>query len=267
MQAGQDLSIGGRQSNAQYQYTIQSDNLQDLVQWGPVLLQQMRKIADAHRRQYRPAEQRSSGHCLSMTVRPLSRLGITPQMLDNSLYEAFGQAQVSTMYTGINQYHVVMEVAPTVLAVARRTCKTFISEPRKGELFRCQRHRPLRAVHRSAGRESPGAISLGHHFLQSGPWRSPQRRFDGPSSPWSRESACRNTIHGMFSGTLQAFQSSLATRTVSDHHRSHGRLHRPRHSLRELHPSHHDSLHAALGGSRRRAGAHALSQRISASSR
>ncbi|HEY2457124.1 MAG TPA: efflux RND transporter permease subunit, partial [Candidatus Acidoferrum sp.] len=111
LQAGQDLRIGGRQSSAQYQYTIQSDNLQDLVQWGPVLLQQMRKIkilTDVN------TDQQNSGLQAMLTYdrETASRLGITPQMLDNSLYEAFGQSQVSTMYTSINQYHVVLEVEP-----------------------------------------------------------------------------------------------------------------------------------------------------------
>ena len=111
MQAAQDLRIGGRGSSAQYQYTIQSDNLQDLVQWGPVLLQQMRKLrmlTDVN------TDQQNSGLQAMLTYdrETASRLGITPQMIDNSLYEAFGQAQVSTMYTAINQYHVVLEVAP-----------------------------------------------------------------------------------------------------------------------------------------------------------
>ena len=111
MQAGQDVSIGGRRSSAQYQYTIQSDNIQDLVQWGPVLLQQMRKLpmlTDVN------TDQQNSGLQAMLTYdrKTMSRLGITPQMVDNSLYEAFGQAQVSTMFTGINQYHVVLEVAP-----------------------------------------------------------------------------------------------------------------------------------------------------------
>jgi multidrug efflux pump len=111
MQASQDLRIGGRGSSAQYQYTIQSDNLQDLVQWGPVLLQNMRKISiltDVN------TDQQNSGlqSMLTYDRATASRLGITPQMIDNSLYEAFGQAQVSTMYTNINQYHVVLEVEP-----------------------------------------------------------------------------------------------------------------------------------------------------------
>ncbi|MGD1082121.1 MAG: efflux RND transporter permease subunit, partial [Candidatus Sulfotelmatobacter sp.] len=85
MQAGQDLRIGGRMSSAQYQYTIQSDNLQDLIQWGPVLLQQMRKLqllTDVN------TDQQNSGLQAMLTYDrdTASRLGITPQMLDNSLY-------------------------------------------------------------------------------------------------------------------------------------------------------------------------------------
>ena len=111
LQAGQDLRIGGRQSNAQYQYTIQSDNLDDLVTWGPQLLMQMRKLTgltDVN------TDQQNSGLRAALVYdrETASRLGITPQLIDNTLYEAFGQSQVSTMYTSLNQYHVVMEVAP-----------------------------------------------------------------------------------------------------------------------------------------------------------
>jgi multidrug efflux pump len=111
LQAGQDVRIGGRASSAQYQYTIQSDSVQNLVEWGPVLLQQMRKLKmlrDVN------TDQQNSGLQARLTYdrATASRLGITPEMLDNSMYEAFGQAQVSTMYTAINQYHVVLEVEP-----------------------------------------------------------------------------------------------------------------------------------------------------------
>src|ERR1022692_2440222 len=111
MQAGQDLRIGGRQSSAQYQYTIQSDNLQDLVQWGPVLLQQMRKLrllTDVN------TDQQNSGLQAMLTYdrATATRLGITPHMLDNSLYEAFGQAQVSTIYTALNPSHIELEAEP-----------------------------------------------------------------------------------------------------------------------------------------------------------
>ena len=111
LQAGQDLRIGGRQSNAQYQYTIQSDTLDDLVKWGPILLQQMRKLrgfTDVN------SDQQNNGLQASLVYdrATAARLGISPALIDNTLYDAFGQAQVSTMYTSLNQYHVVMEAAP-----------------------------------------------------------------------------------------------------------------------------------------------------------
>src|ERR1700723_4069020 len=111
LQAGQDLRIGGRQSNAQYQYTIQSDNLDDLVKWGPILLAQMKKL---HGFTEVNTDQQNQGLQASLVYdRPTAaRLGLSPQTIDGTLYDAFGQAQVSTMYTPFNQYHVVMEAAP-----------------------------------------------------------------------------------------------------------------------------------------------------------
>ena len=111
LQAGQDLRIGGRQSGAQFQYTLTSDNLQDLVTWAPTLLAKMKTLpglADVN------SDQRNHGlDALLAYDRPTaSRLGVTPATIDSTLYHAFGQAQVSTMYTPLNQYHVVMEVAP-----------------------------------------------------------------------------------------------------------------------------------------------------------
>ena len=188
MQAGQDLRIGGRVSSAQYQYTIQSDNLQDLVQWGPVLLQQMRKLpllTDVN------TDQQNSGLQAMLTYDrdTASRLGITPQMIDNSLYEAFGQAQVSTMYTAINQYHVVLEVEPKYWQSPVNLNDVYIRAA-QGKSRAAQRHRPLRAVHGSAGGESPGSISLGHHFLQPCARVWPSATLPEPSSPWNRKWAC-----------------------------------------------------------------------------
>jgi multidrug efflux pump len=111
LQAGQDLHIGGRSSNAEFQYTIQSENLDDLVKWGPILLDRMRRL---HGFTEVNSDQQNNGLRVAVVYdRPTAaRLGITPQALDSTLYDAFGQAQVSTMYTSLNQYHVVMEVAP-----------------------------------------------------------------------------------------------------------------------------------------------------------
>ncbi len=111
MMAGQDIRVGGRGSNSQYQFTLQADNLQDLNEWAPKLLAKLKTlplVLDANSdQQIRGLESR-----LIIDRSTAARLGVNPQGLDATLYNAFGQAQVSTMYTGINQYHVVMEVLP-----------------------------------------------------------------------------------------------------------------------------------------------------------
>jgi len=111
MQSAQDLTIGGRFGNAQYQYTLQSANLDDLNNWSPRLLQKLRTLPELRDQN---SDQQDKGLQAKLVIDrdTASRLGITPQTLDNALYDAFGQRQVSTMYRPLNQYHVVMEVAP-----------------------------------------------------------------------------------------------------------------------------------------------------------
>jgi multidrug efflux pump len=111
LQSAQDLTIGGRFGNAQYQYTLQSANLDDLNNWAPRLLQKMKSLPELRDQN---SDQQDKGLQARLVIDrdTASRLGITPQSLDNALYDAFGQRQVSTMYRPLNQYHVVMEVAP-----------------------------------------------------------------------------------------------------------------------------------------------------------
>ncbi len=111
LQAVQDVRVGGRLSNALYQYTLTDENLDELNAWGPRLLQTMRKMP-----QLRDVstDQQTRGLELALVIDrdTGSRLGILPQQTDDTLYSAFGQRQVSTMYRQLNQYHVVLEVAP-----------------------------------------------------------------------------------------------------------------------------------------------------------
>ncbi|MGO8802974.1 efflux RND transporter permease subunit, partial [Candidatus Binatus sp.] len=111
LQATQDLRIGGRGSNAQYQFTLQSDDLNELNQWAPKVLKKLRTV---HILTDVSSDQQNSGLESNVVVDrdTASRLGLTQQAIDDTLYDAFGQRQVSTMYTPLNQYHVVMEVAP-----------------------------------------------------------------------------------------------------------------------------------------------------------
>ncbi|HTW59191.1 MAG TPA: multidrug efflux RND transporter permease subunit [Terriglobales bacterium] len=111
MQAYQDLTIGGRYGNAQYQYTLQSANLDDLNKWAPRLLDKLKELPELRDQN---SDQQDKGLQAKLVIDrdTASRMGITAETLDNALYDAFGQRQVSTMYRPLNQYHVVMEVAP-----------------------------------------------------------------------------------------------------------------------------------------------------------
>ena len=107
----QDIRAGGRQSNAEYQYTLQSDSMDDLVTWTPRLIQALQhstSMVDVNS----DLDQKGLESDLVIDRTTASRLGITPAQIDNTLYDAFGQRQVSVIYSAINQYHVVMEIDP-----------------------------------------------------------------------------------------------------------------------------------------------------------
>ena len=111
LQAVQDIRVGGRQSNAQYQFTLQSDSAQELYEWTPKLTAALQKsplLTDVN------SDQQQHGLETDLVIdRPTAaRLGVTPAAIDNTLYDAFGQRQVSTIFNPLNQYHVVMELAP-----------------------------------------------------------------------------------------------------------------------------------------------------------
>jgi multidrug efflux pump len=208
VQAGQDLRIGGRNSKAQFQYTIESENLTDLVTWGPQLLEQMRKLpgfTDVN------TDQQNSGLQAYLTYdrATASRLGLTPQLIDNTLFLAFGQAQVSTMYTPLNQYHVVMEVQPEFWQSPKGLDDVYVRPSTGTEV-------PLRAITRFEPRTAPLAVNHQGQFpsvtvsfnLAAGMALSDAAR---EINTMEQKIGMPSTIHGMFSGTLQAFQASLAT--------------------------------------------------------
>src|SRR5207245_210042 len=208
VQAGQDLRIGGRQSSSQYQYTIQSDTLDDLVKWGPILLQQMRKLpgfTDAN------SDQQNNGLQASLVYdrSTAARMGISPQLIDNTLYDAFGQRQVSTMFTSLNQYHVIMEVDPKFGQNPAGLEKIYVRSTNGAVV-------PLSAIARYEPTTAPIAVNHQGQFpsvtlsfnLSPGVALSDavktitamQRKIHMPAS-----------IQGSFAGTLQAFQDSLAS--------------------------------------------------------
>ena len=111
LQAVQDIRVGGRASNAQYQFTLQADTVEELYSWAPRILAELQKVPALTQVN---SDQQNKGLETDITIdrETAARLGITVAQIDNTLYDAFGQRQVSTIYNDRNQYHVIMEVAP-----------------------------------------------------------------------------------------------------------------------------------------------------------
>ena len=208
LQSTQDLRVGGRQGNAQYQYTIQSENLDDLNKWAPTLLQQMKAmptLTDVN------SDQQNSGLQASLVYdrSTASRLGITPQIIDDTLYDAFGQRQVSTLFTQLNQYHIVMEVEPQFWQ-SPEGLKEIYLHPAAGGVV------PLSAIAHYEPTTAP--LSINHQ----GQFPSVTLSFNLAAgvalsdavqaiNQTEQSIGMPATIHGGFSGTAQAFQSSLAS--------------------------------------------------------
>jgi multidrug efflux pump len=206
LNASQDLRIGGRQSNAQYQYTIQSDNLPDLIKWGPTLLAQIKKLPGFNDVD---TDQQNSGLQASVVYdrETAARMGITPKLIDSTLYQAFGQSLASTMYTALNQYYVVMEVAPQFWQSPEGLKDIYIHPATGGEV-------PLSAITHYQPTTAPLAVN------HQGQFPSVTVSFNlAPGVALSDAAAAIGTmeenlgmpptVHGMFSGTLQAYQASL----------------------------------------------------------
>jgi len=153
--AFQDLRVGGRQSNAQYQYSLRSDSVQDLTAFGPRMLAELKTIpiiTDVN------SDQQNHGlqSYVEYDRQTAARFGISPQLIDNTLYDAFGQRPVSTMYTSLNQYHVVMEAAPRYWQNPDILRKIYVMSPSGGTV-------PLNAFAHFA--PAVAALSIAHQGL------------------------------------------------------------------------------------------------------
>jgi multidrug efflux pump len=191
-----------------YQYTIQSDNVQDLFQWGPTLLKEMKKLPGL---QDVNTDQQNGGLDVSLTYDRVTaaRLGLTAQALDSELYNSFGQAEVSVIYTQLNQYYVVMEAAPQFWQ-SPDGLKYVYLQSANGKYI------PLPTIAQSETTTTPLAINHTGLFpsvtvsfnLAAGVSLSQataeiqalQTRLGTPA-----------TLHGFFAGTAAAYQDSLST--------------------------------------------------------
>jgi multidrug efflux pump len=217
----QDIRIGGRSSNALYQYTIQSDNIRDLAHWGPILLANMKRLSTLRDVN---SDQQNGGlrELLTYDRVTAARLGQTAQSLDNLLYAAFGQSEVSVIYTPLNQYYVVLEVAPQYWqspaglnqiyinpgGSATSTGSTSLST--MAPLSAVTRHQtsttPLQINHTGLFPSATVSFNLAPGVSMSDATVEVQRMQQRLGLP--------STIHGFFAGTLQAYQQSLATEPI-----------------------------------------------------
>jgi multidrug efflux pump len=211
MQPAQDLRIGGRGSSALYQYTIQCDNVPDLSKWGPILLAEMKKLPGL---QDVNSDQQNGGlaEFVSFDRASAARLGQTAATLDSSLYAAFGQSEVSIIYTQLNQYYVVLEVAPRYWQTPQGLNDIYLRSGSNGNVplnalatFRSTTT-PLSVNHTSLFPSVTVSFNLANGVSLSDATQrimQMQQRLGTPS-----------TIRGFFAGTLLAYQQSLSTEPV-----------------------------------------------------
>jgi multidrug efflux pump len=211
LQAAQDLRIGGRNGNAMYQYTLQSDSVKDLSKWGPTLLKEMKRLPGF---QDVNSDQQNGGLDLLLNYDRVTaaKLGATVQSLDSDLYSAFGQSEVSVIYTQLNQYYVVLEVAPQYWASPAGLQSIYLQSAAGNKV-------PLMTMATAQATTTPLAVNHTGLFpsvtasfnLAPGVSlsdatkriRELQQRLGMPSS-----------IQGFFAGTLLAYQQSLSSEPI-----------------------------------------------------
>ena len=211
LQSVQDLSVGGRFGGAQYQYTLQADNLVDLTHWAPIIMQRLQKIPEL-----RDINSDQQMHGLQSSVvidrDTASRLGVAVQDIDNALGDAFGQRQVSNIYKGLNQYHVVLEVAPEHQQSPDALKSIYVSS-KSGKLV------PLSAF--AHYEPTNTALSVNHQGIfpaitlsfNLAPGASLGPAVDHIEQA-RRELGVPSTVHATFQGTAQAFQDSLSNQPI-----------------------------------------------------
>jgi multidrug efflux pump len=207
-QAVQDIRVGGRSGNAQYQFTLQADNLSDLNHWAPILTTRLRQtavLADVSSDQ----ENRGLQTTIAIDRDAAARLGVQARSIDEALYDAFGQRLVSTIYTSLNQYHVVMEAAPDDQERPEGLQQIYVRST-SGALVPFSTFAtyqpdtaPLSVNHQS---QFP-ATTLTFNLSGGASLSDAVTAIDGAM----RDLAVPATVHGSFQGTASVFQSSLAS--------------------------------------------------------
>ncbi|MGH2481787.1 MAG: efflux RND transporter permease subunit, partial [Ktedonobacteraceae bacterium] len=211
LQSVQDVRVGGRGSNSEYQYTLQADNVSELDYWAPLLMKQLAKIPELRDVN---SDQQVHGLEASLVIDrdSAARLGVSMTAIDSTLNDAFGQRQVSNIYKGLNQYHVVLDVLPQYQQNADALRAIYVAS-NSGKLV------PLNAVtHYEPSSTSLQvnhqgqfpSITLSFNLALGAPLGEAVKDVDAAE----RQINMPESVHGSFQGTAQAFQASLASEPI-----------------------------------------------------
>ena len=234
MQPVQDLSVEDRVSRTQYQYTLEDPDPVELSRLVPPLVDQLRTLPELRDVS---SDMQNEGLQASLEIdrATASRLGITPQMIDDTLYDAFGQRQVSTIFMQVNQYRVVLEVKPGLSGQPVRSRRD-LSPRRERRPGAVERDRAIVRNDGAARHQPPGAVPRGHAFVQHGAGRFTGGSVEGDRRSHGADGAPRKHP-GRFPGNGRRLPFLAVQRATADPRGAGDGLHRARGAVRKLiHP-------------------------------
>jgi HAE1 family hydrophobic/amphiphilic exporter-1 len=210
MQAAQDVRLGGRPTRTQFEFTLQDANLGELNQWAPKILAKMQTLPELRDV---ATDQQTQGTSLDLTVNrdTAARYGIQPQLIDDTLYDAFGQRQVTQYFTQLNSYHVILEILPELQGNLDTLNKIYVKSPTTGDqvplsTFATWTSVPVRPLSISHQGQFP-AITISFNLAQGMALGQATQAVQKAMA----ELGTPGTLSTSFQGTAQAFQQSLGT--------------------------------------------------------
>ncbi|MBN9587021.1 MAG: acriflavine resistance protein B [Afipia sp. 62-7] len=210
MQAAQDVRLGGRATRTQFEYTLQDANLDELNTWAPKILEKLKTLPELRDV---ATDQQTQGTTLTLTINrdTASRFGIQPQLIDDTLSDAFGQRQVAQYFTQVNSYHVILEILPELQGDTDTLNKIYIKSPTTGDQVPLSTFvkwstvpvRPLSISHQGQFPATTISFNLAQGTALGQATNAIQQAVAELGVP--------GTVNGSFQGTAQAFQQSLGT--------------------------------------------------------
>ena len=210
MQAAQDVRLGGRPTRTQFEYTLQDANLSELNEWAPKILGKMKTLPELRDV---ATDQQTEGTTLTLTIDrdTASRFGIQPQLIDDTLYDAFGQRQVTQYFTQLNSYHVILEILPELQGKLDTLEKLYVKSPTTGDQVPLSAFvkwtsvpvRPLSISHQGQFPAITISFNLAQGVALGQATQAVQKAMLELGAP--------ATLSSSFQGTAQAFQQSLST--------------------------------------------------------